>query len=127
MPRKPSGKRSPVLPIAIGIRYSPLNPSRLSSGIFSMFFVYILFSAKLNRYYVGSTNNIDARLENHLKGISRYTSQADDWILTYKESFENRSDAIKRENEIKRKKSRKYIEYLIQKGAEAVPVPPIPD
>jgi predicted GIY-YIG superfamily endonuclease len=30
-----------------------------------MYFVYILYSEKLNRYYVGSTNNITDRIKRH--------------------------------------------------------------
>ncbi len=37
------------------------------------------------------------------------------WRLVYFEMFETRTEAIKRENEIKSKKSRKYIEVLISK------------
>ena len=37
-----------------------------------------------------------------------------DWCVVYDEVFNNRSDAMKREKEIKDKKSRKYIEWLIQ-------------
>jgi putative endonuclease len=78
-----------------------------------MFYVYILYSSKLDKYYTGQTHNIDSRLLSHAKGISPYTSLSDDWELVYSESFEDRINAIKREHEIKKKKSRKYIEYLI--------------
>ena len=66
-----------------------------------------------DRYYVGQTDNLEARLDHHLAGISPYTAIANDWILVYSEEFESRHLAIKREDEIKRKKSRKYIEWLI--------------
>jgi putative endonuclease len=45
--------------------------------------------------------------------MSPYTSIANDWRLVYTEEFEDRTSAIKREREIKKKKSRKYIEFLI--------------
>ncbi|HCW09351.1 MAG TPA: excinuclease ABC subunit C [Cytophagales bacterium] len=80
-----------------------------------MFYVYILYSEQADRYYVGQTYNLDTRLKSHLSGISGYTSMTDDWQLVYSEEFATRNEAIKRENEIKRKKSRKYIEWLIQK------------
>ena len=90
------------------------NP-RLQTGVFSfkMFFVYIIYSASADRYYIGQTDNLADRLRHHLEGISPYTSTAKDWVLVYKEEFPSRTDAIKRENEIKRKKSRKYIEWLL--------------
>ncbi len=39
--------------------------------------------------------------------------KANDWVVKYTESFETRAAAMKRELEIKKKKSRKYIERLI--------------
>jgi putative endonuclease len=78
-----------------------------------MFHVYILYSKKINKYYVGRSNNIEARLSSHELGMSPYTRTADDWILVYTEKYETRKAAIQREIEIKKKKSRKYIEYII--------------
>ena len=78
-----------------------------------MFFVYILYSATKNRFYIGQTDNIESRLKSHLSGISSYTSSAKDWKVAYFEEYSTRNEAIKRENEIKKKKSRKYIEWII--------------
>ena len=81
-----------------------------------MFYVYILYSQSIDRYYVGQTDNIELRLKTHLSGASRYTAVATDWQVAYKESYSTRSKAIKRELAIKRKKSRKYIEWLVENG-----------
>ena len=81
------------------------------------YYIYILYSRKVDRYYVGETENIDNRLNAHLTGISTYTSMADDWKVVYSESFGSRNAAIRREKEIKRKKSRKYIEYLMNRSS----------
>ena len=83
-----------------------------------MYFVYILYSRSADRYYVGQTENVESRLESHGSGISPYTSHAKDWRLVYTEEFAIRQEAIRRENEIKRKKSRRYIEWLIGQKAE---------
>jgi putative endonuclease len=74
---------------------------------------YILYSKKLDRYYLGHTDDITRRLQDHNAGISSFTSKADDWIVVYVEAFENREQARKREFELKKKKSRKYLEWLI--------------
>jgi putative endonuclease len=50
----------------------------------------------------------------HNNSGSRSTKGASDWVLVYVEDFETRTDAVQRELEIKRKKSRKYIERLIK-------------
>jgi len=81
-----------------------------------MFYIYIIYSEKIDKYYVGQTENVEQRLFSHSIGISTYTSISDDWKLVYTESFETRNEAIRRENEIKKKKSRKYIEWLISKN-----------
>jgi putative endonuclease len=47
------------------------------------------------------------------KGRRKYTKNADDWQVKYTESFSTRSKAMTREREIKKKKSRRYIEFLI--------------
>ena len=77
---------------------------------------YIIYSAKLDRYYVGHTEDIDIRLTQHNSGISKFTSKANDWLLVYQQLFTTREGARKRENEIKKKKSRKYIEWIILAG-----------
>ncbi|MCA9385226.1 GIY-YIG nuclease family protein [Candidatus Dojkabacteria bacterium] len=52
-----------------------------------MFFVYILYSVSIDRYYIGQTKDIPTRLEFHRLETTRYTSQTDDWELLYEESF----------------------------------------
>ena len=79
------------------------------------FFVYILYSKKADKFYVGETENVQERIKSHLAGISRYTSIADDWVLVHSEEFPTRLEAIKREKQIKRMKSRKYIISLLSK------------
>ncbi len=78
-----------------------------------VFYVYILYSKSINQYYVGQTQNIEVRLEQHNSSRRKSTKKANDWILVYEEMFNSRSEAMNREKEIKSKKSRKYIEKLI--------------
>ncbi|CAN5505937.1 MAG: GIY-YIG nuclease family protein [Bacteroidia bacterium] len=78
--------------------------------------VYIIYSSHLDKYYVGHTDNIDRRLKEHNTGQTRYTSTGDAWILKHTEPFATRADAMKREREIKARKSRKYIESLFKVG-----------
>jgi putative endonuclease len=78
-----------------------------------LYYVYILYSAKTDRYYVGSTGNIEDRLTRHNQGRSKATKGGTPWILKYKASFSTRSLAYQQEMSIKAKKSRTYIETLI--------------
>ncbi|HEY0741152.1 MAG TPA: GIY-YIG nuclease family protein [Chryseosolibacter sp.] len=81
------------------------------------FYTYIIYSEKCDKYYVGHTDSISKRLEEHNIGKGgQFSSNCRPWNLVYSEQFSSRSDAMKREREIKSKKSRKYIEWLIQRS-----------
>jgi putative endonuclease len=75
--------------------------------------IYILFSQKINKYYIGSTTDLDRRLMEHNWGKEKFTSTGIPWVLVYKEAFELLANARQRELSIKKQKSRKYIEKLI--------------
>ena len=78
-------------------------------------YVYILHSKLLDRYYIGSTQDITKRLEKHLSNHKGYTSRAKDWLVVYSESYLTKSEALLRERKIKSWKSKKMIEKLIDK------------
>jgi len=81
-----------------------------------MWFTYIIYSRKLKKYYTGYTENLQDRLERHNRKSSKYTSITNDWELKYSESYEDKHSAMKRDLDIKRMKSRKYIEALLASG-----------
>ena len=87
-----------------------------ASGLEHMYYTYVLQSEKDGSYYIGSTNNIEARLKKHNSGGSKYTKSKLTCKLVYKEECQSLSEARKREYYLKSLKSRKYIEKLI-KGA----------
>jgi putative endonuclease len=76
---------------------------------------YIIYSIKLDRYYLGHTEDLVTRLDQHNSGISSYTSKTNDWQLVYAEYFADRKQARDKEREVKKKKSREYIKWLISK------------
>ena len=77
------------------------------------FYTYIIYSASLDQYYTGHSEILEERLFRHTNSGSKATKKVHDWKLVYTESFETRSEAYRREMEIKKKKSRQYIERLI--------------
>ncbi|WP_044046310.1 GIY-YIG nuclease family protein [Niabella soli] len=77
-------------------------------------FVYILQSKKDRSFYVGQCNDLDRRMSKHFDGFSKYTASKRPLSLVYFEVFLSRSEAIKRERQIKKTKSRKYILQLIE-------------
>ena len=78
-----------------------------------MWFCYIIYSKTIDKYHVGYTDDLDWRLKRHNQGWGRFTKKGIPWKLVYFEQFATKSRAIRRENEIKQKKSRRYIEGLI--------------
>jgi putative endonuclease len=79
----------------------------------SLFFVYILFSQSRQRFYVGSTADINDRLQRHNAGRSVATKAGAPWELVYTETFSTRSGAVCRELEIKSWKSAHSIRSLV--------------
>ena len=75
--------------------------------------MYILRSKKNGRYYVGQTSNLWDRLRRHNEGRVKATRGAIPWVLMHTERYETRRKAVEREREIKSKKSRGFIERLI--------------
>ena len=78
-----------------------------------MFYIYILYSKNFDRYYVGSTENVESRLLRHNSKMVTSTKKYIPWLFVYTEQFLTRAEAVNRENQIKKMKSRKYIETLI--------------
>ena len=79
-------------------------------------FTYILFSDKLDKYYVGACINLERRLYEHNIGHSKFTSSGIPWKIVYTEEYSSLPEAKRREKQIKNMKSRKYIDELILKG-----------
>nr|WP_307990486.1 GIY-YIG nuclease family protein [uncultured Niameybacter sp.] len=84
-----------------------------------MYFVYIV-KCQDKTYYTGYTNNIEKRLKAHNDGKgAKYTRVRLPVQLVYKECYETKSEALKREYAIK-KLTRSQKEKLIQSGLEEV-------
>ncbi|KKT77468.1 MAG: hypothetical protein UW73_C0019G0003 [Microgenomates group bacterium GW2011_GWB1_44_8] len=67
-----------------------------------MWFVYILLCND-ESYYIGSSNDVEKRFKEHLDGKGgRYTRSHKPVKLVYKEELANKSEALKREAELKK-------------------------
>ncbi len=78
------------------------------------YWVYILQSEKDGSYYIGHTSDLEERLRRHNEQRSTYTRSKVPWKSIYQEVFSTRGEAMQREQEIKRKKNRAYIDYLVR-------------
>jgi putative endonuclease len=74
-----------------------------------MYFTYVLQSLMTNKFYYGSTQDLEKRLEVHNSGLVNYTSKFMPWILVYSETFETRIEAMKREKYFKTGAGRDFI------------------
>ena len=88
-----------------------------------MFYTYILYSKEFDRYYVGHCESMLARLARHNGGSVHSTKAFIPWTVVYTENYSTRLEASKRELEIKKKKSRKYLEFLINKDGNVLHAP----
>jgi putative endonuclease len=77
------------------------------------FTTYIIQSQKSERYYIGHTQDILVRLTYHNTGKVKATKNKGPWVVVYSEEYATKLEANRRELEIKSKKSRAYIETLI--------------
>ena len=66
-----------------------------------MHYVYLLYSETTDKFYVGSTSNLDQRLHAHNAGNNTSTRYGAPWRLTYYEAYEEKSDALIREQKLK--------------------------
>ena len=79
-----------------------------------MYYVYIIYSKKLNKKYIGYTKNLSNRLEEHNRDKSSFTSKTSDWKLLYYEVFKSELDARREELFLKTGKGRERLKYLLE-------------
>ncbi|TVZ27915.1 putative endonuclease [Gillisia sp. Hel_I_86] len=71
--------------------------------------VYILFSEKSSRYYVGQTIDIKERLKRHNSGRVNSTKYGMPWKIVLQMEVSNRSEAMLLESKIKKRGAKRYI------------------
>ena len=80
-----------------------------------MFTVYVLYSKDYNKIYVGFTSDLEQRLLSHNElGKKGWTIKFRPWQLIYEEEYSEKSDAMKREKQLKTATGRNFIWSLIK-------------
>jgi len=80
-----------------------------------MFTVYVLFSKDYNKIYIGFTSDLEQRIRSHNElGKKGWTMKFRPWKVVYKEVYSNKSDAMKREKELKTSTGRNFIWSIIK-------------
>ena len=78
--------------------------------------VYILKSKISNKYYIGSTIDLESRKKKHLTSQVYSTKRIGEIELVFSQKYKSLSETRKIENWIKRYKKRKLIDKIIQEG-----------
>ena len=78
-----------------------------------MYYTYILKSIKYGKYYIGCTSDWGKRLEYHNKGSNKSTKRYRPYKLVYLEKYNTKSEALKRERQIKSYKGGEAFKKLI--------------
>ncbi len=67
-----------------------------------MYYVYVLFSQKSQKKYIGYTSDLRKRLFAHNNTEHGYTSKYRPWVLVYYKAYLVKEDAYEREQSLKR-------------------------
>ena len=83
-----------------------------------MHHVYVLFSPKYDKIYIGESTNIGDRFISHNLDTNKgWTSRYRPWVLVYAEKCEGKSAALKREKQLKSAAGRRWIwEEIVRKA-----------
>ncbi|OHA17421.1 MAG: hypothetical protein A3G52_02115 [Candidatus Taylorbacteria bacterium RIFCSPLOWO2_12_FULL_43_20] len=80
-----------------------------------MYTTYIIQNNKDHHYYIGSTSDINKRIEQHNSNSNRSTKGRGQWQLVYSEEFDNKKSAWLRERQIKSYKGGNAFKRLVEK------------
>jgi putative endonuclease len=80
------------------------------------FTIYIIQSLVNERYYVGQTENLLKRIDEHNSGKSPSTSHGKPWQIIFQETFPTRSSAMQFESKIKKRDIKRFLLDRIRTG-----------
>ena len=80
-----------------------------------MYTVYVLQSIKFWRYYIWYSSNIEKRIKEHNEWKTKSTKYYKPYKIVYTELYENKSEALKREKELKKMKWNNNFKKTISK------------
>lgn len=81
-----------------------------------MAWVYILKSKYADRYYIGSTIDLESRLSHHKRGHTPTTKRFGDVDLVLSQKYETLKEARNIEKKIKLLKRKDYVKKMVRDG-----------
>ena len=80
-----------------------------------MFTVYVLYSERYDKIYVGFTSNLEQRLLSHNElGTKGWSIKFRPWVVLHTELFESRQEALMREKELKTARDRAWVQSIVK-------------
>jgi len=75
-----------------------------------MYTVYVLYSPRFDKVYIGYTSALEARMLSHnFLGHKGWTVRFRPWLLIYYENFDDKKKAMQRERSLKNGRNRRRI------------------
>ncbi len=68
----------------------------------AMYSVYVIQHTESRQFYIGRTNNLRKRIEQHNASRTKSTHRkSGEWVLVYAEAYRSKEDSVKRETRLK--------------------------
>ncbi len=77
------------------------------------YYVYVLYSLKDKKHYIGFTKNLKQRINAHNNGLNTSTCSRRPLIIIFAESFLSEKDARKREKFLKSGRGREVLKEIL--------------
>ena len=82
-----------------------------------MYCVYVLYSERFEKIYIGYTSDLDARLISHnVMAKKGYTVRYRPWKVIHTENLSTKKEALVRERQLKSAAGREFIWSLINQS-----------
>ncbi|MFA6437283.1 MAG: GIY-YIG nuclease family protein [Candidatus Paceibacterota bacterium] len=81
-----------------------------------MFCVYVLYSQKDSKLYIGFTTNLKRRLTEHFHGHSKSTAFRRPFCLVFCEYFLSKKDAMRREKYFKTTDGKRTLKLMLKES-----------
>jgi putative endonuclease len=81
-----------------------------------MYFVYVLWSAEDQKFYIGYTTDLERRFKEHYNGQCHTTIRMADPRPIFYEGFSSKEDAKRREGYFKTTKGKKALRLMLRES-----------
>ena len=89
-------------------------PGSETSNNIKFYYVYVLKSKYYKELYIGYTDDLKTRIEEHNQGLNKSTKRYKPWQLIYYEACLNQEDAKRREKYFKKTQGRRLLKRRLK-------------